>query len=374
MLGLVPDVLRLQGLMQPLFGPAETFVASTGIAVTVLATLWFVAAFFERPAPHRAWLVVSGTIPLTSLFWPRYPESIYVASALVGLVFAFGVSSQLRMLFGLARAGAAGARLWLACWLVLAVTSVPDVILSAGGPDVASGFRTSMLGILAFCCFFAYLTTEGDALRLLSARAELDRRVEDLVRARDAAARVTKSLQSGVIARSTRLYTALATLANHHTTATTKVGDRIGEDLVLVRVVDPDDRVYEAKRGESGERYEVVVFSGVRGSRLAVAARLLARLSDVAHPAVTRPVDVDVAREGFLYAVFPRAVGLRLDDERLGLGSFDERIRLVAGVAEALAALHDAGVVHGAVTSSNVFVDVDPARTATTTLSRIDLG
>jgi hypothetical protein len=104
------------------------------------------------------------------------------------------------------------------------------------------------------------------------------------------------------------------------------------------------------------DRVSRVVGRGDRDERLARAR--VADLASVAHPGVCVPLDV--AREDdAVVACSPRVAGVALS----GAGPVEELgewVWLVASLADALAALHSAGLSHGDVSPANVIVGMRP--------------
>lgn len=79
--------------------------------------------------------------------------------------------------------------------------------------------------------------------------------------------------------------------------------------------------------------------------------------SRVEHPAVIAPIHVGVSEGGRFYHLFEFVDGVVLSEVQKQCGfSPDEVLRLVAGVASALAAAHESGVIHRDVKPSNILV------------------
>ncbi|WP_062520769.1 hypothetical protein [Demequina silvatica] len=104
------------------------------------------------------------------------------------------------------------------------------------------------------------------------------------------------------------------------------------------------------------DRVSRTVGRGDAAERLARAR--VAALSVVEHPGVCAPLDV-VREDDAVVALSPRVAGAPLATAGRA-ASVGEWVWLVAGVAEALDALHSHGLAHGDVSPSNVLVGVRP--------------
>ena len=142
-----------------------------------------------------------------------------------------------------------------------------------------------------------------------------------------------------------------------------QIGDRIASGS--------SGTVYQARDGDTGERVAVKVIRGLSeldAARFAREARVLGALS---HPGVVRYIDHGHTEGGGAYIVMEWLEGEDLR-ERLARGgiSMNESVALGRRVAESLAVVHAAGLVHRDIKPGNIFLPGRRAAEATV----IDFG
>ncbi len=169
-----------------------------------------------------------------------------------------------------------------------------------------------------------------------------------------------EELRHQVVSRSERLYAALELISRGADAGRARLqpGEIIDDRYRVVR---------EIGHGGMGAVYDVERLSDERHAALKVALRLnalsLSRLAreakvvaQVAHPNIVTVLDVDVAKEGFLYLVMELVDGTSLDLHKSLFGRLDWALGVLAQVASGLAALHREGVVHRDIKPANIVI------------------
>lgn len=116
-------------------------------------------------------------------------------------------------------------------------------------------------------------------------------------------------------------------------------------------------RLYAGRDRRRGVDVVVKAYTPQGRATCETEARALARLGDHPHVLTAAMVGHSGGEEGIGWIVTDRAGGGSID-QRVG-ASANEVVGWAAQLAEALAHTHSHGVVHGDVTPSNVFLDVD---------------
>lgn len=132
--------------------------------------------------------------------------------------------------------------------------------------------------------------------------------------------------------------------------------------------------VYEVERVSDGRHFAAKVLS-VKPSYLAMArfareAQLLARLQ---HPNLIAIVDVDISTDRLAYLVMEQVDGQSLEELHARYGERELMLSVLFQVAEALAAVHAAGVVHRDLKPGNVLIAFD-ANGLRATAKLVDFG
>jgi serine/threonine-protein kinase len=214
-------------------------------------------------------------------------------------------------------------------------------------------------------------TAELDELTHAQARLndELERRVSDQVgqiveRAGEVEA-LNAQLKDRVKERSRELSQALARLADARggDSATLPAGTVLGERVVIERLLGRGGMgaVYLAQDKLSGSRVAVKVVQAASTSELDGLHRFLREATltaSVSHPGIVRSLHVDVSADGRLFQVLELVDGEPLSSAlaRLGRLPAPAATRIAGVVAEALAAAHQAGVIHRDVKPANIML------------------
>jgi serine/threonine protein kinase len=250
---------------------------------------------------------------------------------------------------------------------------------------------TLALGIVPVVTAFVTATLIGAGLSRTSRRgfrdehaAEAARRSasEDRVRAeqleRNAATRelatVGTELRRQLAERSRDLAHIAALMSKAKAPPRLIAGDLVDERYRVARAVGEGGmgRVYEIERLADGKRLALKVLVKVADAaalaRFAREAQIAARLE---HPNVVAAIDLGLLRSGAPFIVMELVAGASLAEFRDRYGDVSWALRLLAQVAEALAAMHARSIVHRDLKPANVLVTDSCVKVADFGLSRI---
>ena len=237
---------------------------------------------------------------------------------------------------------------------------------------VGVGFVLMVLGTAlrergAVQAFLEQLRLEDANRRLSAQTTELEKRgeaqvgeVRDRVRELEL---LNKQLQERVVERSRELRTALDRLAQGAPWRSVLPGDLLKDRFELGRAIGAGivGEVFEATDRTSGSRVAVRVIHGKRAEDLADLQRVLGEAraaAAISHEGVVRTLDVDVTPEGTVFQVMELLEGTTMEAwiARPGLRSVGAVSAIGRVLADALAAAHQAGVVHGDIKPRNVML------------------
>jgi serine/threonine-protein kinase len=277
------------------------------------------------------------------------------------VIAAISIALFLRM-----RAAVFGAALFAAAGIVLAGIAGFQTDARAQLVDVMSLLVASTLALFGFFVARSFRARELLARRQVEQlNTELERRVEaqvgEIVQRASEIEALNGQLNEKIRERSRELSVALARLAEGHVALApgTVLGGRfeleaqIGHGAMGI--------VYRGRDRVTRGAVAVKVVHAGSASELDGLYRFLREaeaLASVTHPAIVRSLHVDVSEDGRLFQVMELLEGETLEARLDRAGALPQPVaaRLVALLADALAAAHAAGLVHRDVKPANVML------------------
>lgn len=359
-------LLNLHQLVQFLHLPYSVFRTSHDIATSLypIGFAEFVLGTFgdgrfrivrRGLRAYALFLALGWTLDLTGIYAMNetrdYIAFFIIAFALQGIVLA---ARQAR------RGDSAG-------WAFLVGISL---LLLFGAFDLWPSARTRQMvpfGLLGFGAAMALVlerrfTQARDAAET-SAR-ELALQVTALEQRNQEVEHLNRELRHQVVERSKQLVHVLHTGAGPLSDGRPLAPDDVIGDRY--RVIQPLGQggmgaVYQVERVTDKRQFALKVMCGQStpssAARFAREAEIAAR---IAHPNLVSVVDVGGAETGELYFVMELVQGRSLEEARDRFGDVPWCLRLLGPMADGLAALHDAGVVHRDLKPGNVLIAEGP--------------
>jgi hypothetical protein len=342
--------VRALGLSWDLLGASPVDLVGAMVPTACVASVCFTRAHYgaRRPGVEWAALFLLGPVVAGLARAGAIGPGMPLVATLV--VLALAVVHQVDFLARQAARGAMNARTLLVGWL----------LLGAGAAiELAAGVHASALALAGF----SFLTTVALAREHLRQQHrnehlqdQLAERLAMIEASHQEIALLNSELRRQIGLRSRQLAQALARLGT---------GTALPDGEILggrYRVLSPLGSgamgdVYEVARLADGRRFALKLLHGdaehdVR-VRFAREAQILAQLD---HPNLVAIVDVDLTERDELYLVMDLVVGTTLDRARGRGRDLGWMLSALRQVAEGLAAIHRAGVIHRDLKPGNILV------------------
>jgi hypothetical protein len=349
------------GLTQPIFGTLDIAVVGTCVSAATICSLQFIAAVAGEPPPSRAWwLGMVATVLVFTIAHDPFHSSVYGPPVVAATI----LTTCARQVFVTGKHPLSStARIVRVGFPLAALLGIPDFAAFTGMDELLGGLRAGSLAFVAISLLQALALSRShiDSLRRSDElNVELASRVSLLEQNNEEIRVLNDELRRQVSARSEHLAEALARLGPMHTPPRAFApGDVVDSRYRVLRRIGEGGMgmVYEIERVSDGRRLALKVLQAPRsGAELARLAREAEIASRIDHPNVVGIKDVDVANSGTLFVVMDLIDGPSLEGMRSQFADVPWALRMLAQVANGLAALHDLGIVHRDLKPANVLV------------------
>jgi serine/threonine protein kinase len=345
----------------------QNVLLAQALAVAPIVSVYFSHAFFDRPPPHRAWLVMMLAAALTPIAAvikdPAFHDLRYAAPVVAVCVLSaivYQLVTGVRLLGTYSDRGTV--IFFLCCWVALGASSWVDLLAWVGGPDLLDGGRPACFGLGLFGIFQSMLLGRSHFRSLAEAdrlNERLRGQVRDLEARQGEIATLNEELRRQIGRRSVDILSAL-TRARGSAQFEAAPGDVIEARYRVVGTLGTGGMgaVYEVERLSDGRRLALKVALEVRGLALARLAREAQIATRVHHPNVVSIVDADVAEGGYAYLVMERVEGRSLaacEEGRPVAWCLEVLLQVLEGVK----ALHAQSIIHRDLKPSNILVSGD---------------
>jgi hypothetical protein len=313
--------------------------------VTLLSGNHFIRAYFATSRPHRAFdvLTVAAAASAIVVYITRADHLVVLQLVLSQLVMC-GLIHALLTVRG-TREVVTDARLVAAAWIGCALAGAVEGTAARTAIDLTPGIHVFIPTVTLFGCLQGLVLARAHVRSLRAAESlneELRLQIAD------------RSRQlSAVLARVTDIPEAPANLAE---------GTVIDERYRVVRALGAGGMgtVYEAVRLRDDR---VVALKLLKHASTPQALARFAREAQAAalvrHRNIVEVLDVGVSDTAGFYIVMERVEGASVEDHRERFGQPSWAKKILAQTADALCALHGAGIVHRDIKPANVLIDRD---------------
>ena len=362
----MPYPAFLLGISQPALGVYEAPFMITALGLGSIAAMFFTRAYVSEPPPSRVWFLVFVLVALTAVVVHNPFVSVLVMGPLVMLLTVANAVAQL--LFVLRYREKHGPQPFTlygisVAWPATVLLGIPDIYAWLGQGELTSGIRTASFGILFISLYQAAALTREHLVSLKRAgelNVELEERFSALQAKQKEVQLLNEELRRQIAARSRELAEKLARMEDEELAAPPKLEpDAIVEGRY--RIVKPlgtggMGTVYEVERTSDGQHFALkALVEGGGAEARARFAREAQIVANVSHPNVIAIVDIDVAKDGFIFLVMELvAAGGTLHNLRRRERNVPWTLGVLAQVAAGIAAVHEAGIIHRDLKPGNI--------------------
>jgi serine/threonine-protein kinase len=352
------------GISQTIIGDRHGLVLGAATALGTWSCLSVVCMHARNKLAPKPWLYGSLVLLAASLLstWPGFPvqhiHRLWAAFVLVGLgQMVWTLVDSLRTNF---KTIPFNHQLSLLSWPVAIAVATPDVLNIVGLSRNPLPVRT--VPITIFIIMIAEMVSRvlGRILVQMRANAELASRFDRLQEQHREIQVLNAELQRQVHEKAEGLSLALARMATQPDSERIKSGDLLDGRYKLGQVLGAGamGTVFAARRLGDDKPVAVKLMNGTQSlegrARLAREAQISTR---IAHPHLVTVFDVSVSNEGDLYLVMELVNGPTLRNCTECYGPHLWSMRVLAQVAEGLAALHAVGTIHRDLKPANILLE-----------------
>lgn len=353
------------GWSERLFGPFDTAFLGWTQASAPMAGLYFTYAAFALGSPPRIFRLLAILVAVVALAAAPFPFLQTFTLAPVVVLTGFTTTIYHLVTLGrLARRRPTPPNVYvlLSAWGVVVCTIVVDGLTFLGGGQGLEGIRTGSWGLIVVALCQSVTLSRLHVASVATAdhlNVELKTRVTLLEEQQREIQLLNVELRRQISDRSRQMADLLARTVGGGPPPQLRTGDVVSDRYRIVRLLGSGGmgRVYEVERTTDQRRFALKTLARSVGdlalARLAREAELAAQ---IVHPNVVGVVDVDVAREGFLYMVVDLVDGSSLEQARPRFGDATWGLPILQQLAQGLAAIHASGVVHRDLKPANVLL------------------
>ena len=367
------------GLSQIFLGRLDAPVLAVALAGATIGSVYFTHAHFKLPRPSHLWIALFGAVMMATALWSGPFMATKRVGPLIVVTFQVVVGHQILVLARLCRRRPRpmNALVFLVSWLGLLATGWDDCLAWLGIGEELGGVHAASGGLALFGILQSLALSRDHILSLRRSdelNVQLQSRVGELEVREGEIISLNDELRRQIAERSGQLADALARLGNSQAPSAMRLqpGDVIKDRYELVREIGSGamGMVYEVVRQGDRKRFALKILSGVSGALdMARFAREAQLASHVTHPNVVAIVDIDVAASGIIFIVMELVEGSSLLGLRARYGDVPWALRVLAQLADGLAAIHDLGIVHRDLKPANVLLKEDEATTLSVKIS-----